>query len=195
MCAILDGINEKIDPSCIEQCVPIDQSKLSEQNLSQYPDVLPAIVIGYMDVKALYPSIDIDHSSEVINKLINESHVNFECMCWTWPFKYLPPITQAQIYAAGLSDVIHKRKHKHGPKPTLSSKSVSGTDDEHETANVWVPPQHALTLIETKQMLALVISQAVTLVMHSHVYSNSDVIYKEMFGGVMGIQATCEVAN
>ena len=44
-------------------------------------------------------------------------------------------------------------------------------------------------------MLAMVISQAVTLVMRSHVYTNSDIIWQQLFGGAIGICATCEVAK
>ena len=103
--------------------------------------------------------------------------------------------TQQQIKDLGMSDIIHTRRFKHGNRPTIISKSVSGTETERETAESWVPPIRTPTLQETKQMLALVISQAVKLVMRSHVYTNSDTIWLQLFGGAIGIRATCEVAK
>ena len=197
MCAILDNINETIEPdySCFEQCGTVEQDKLSEHNLNKHPDTLPQIVIGSMDVKALYPSLDIDHSSSVIDKLIRNSQVNFDVDVLDMALHIAATNTQLQIDKLGLSEVIHTRKHKNGPRPLIISKTVTGTETERETQDSWIPPSRTPTIDETKQMLALVISQAVTLVMRSHVYTNSDTIWKQLFGGAIGIRATCEVAK
>ena len=197
MCAILDSINERIEPdySCFEQCGPVEQDKLSEHNLSQHPNTLPPIVIGSMDVKALYPSLDIEHSSSIIEKLIRNSQVNFDVEVLDMALHIAATNTQLQIDNMGLTEVIHTRKHKNGPRPLIISKSVTGTDTERDIQDSWIPPQRTPTMEETKQMLALVISQAVTLVMRSHVYTNSDNIWKQLFGGAIGIRATCEVAK
>ena len=197
MCAILDSINDKIQPdySCLEQCGPIEQAKLSAHNISEHPNTLPQLVIGSMDVKALYPSLDIDHSCEIIDKLIANSQINFECDVLDMALHIAATNTQQQIKDLGMSDIIHTRRFKHGNRPTIISKSVSGTETERETAESWVPPIRTPTLQETKQMLALVISQAVKLVMRSHVYTNSDTIWLQLFGGAIGIRATCEVAK
>ena len=56
-----------------------NKGDLSKHNLSTHPNTLPQIVTGSMDVKALYPSLDIDHSSQIIDKLTRESEVNFDC--------------------------------------------------------------------------------------------------------------------
>ena len=197
MCAILDSINESIEPdlTCINQCGVIKQSDLSKHNLSTHPNTLPQIVTGSMDVKALYPSLDIDHSSQIIDKLIRESEVNFDCDVLDMALHLAATNTQEQIKAAGLNDVIHTRRFKHGARPIIISKSVTGTETERETSESWIPPLRAPTPIEVKQMLAMVISQAVALVMRSHVYTNSDTIWQQLFGGAIGIRATCEVAK
>ena len=74
----------------------------------------------------------------------------------------------------------------HGARPIIISKSVTGTETERETSESWIPPIRAPTPIEVKQMLAMVISQAVALVMRSHVYTNSDIIWQQLFGGAIG---------
>ena len=197
MCAILDSINDKIEPdySCFESCGNVEQDKLSQHNLNQHPNTLPSIVIGSMDVKALYPSLDIDHSSSIIENLIRNSQVNFDVEVLDMALHIAATNTQLQIDKMGLTEVIHTRKHKNGPRPLIISKTVTGTETERELQDSWIPPIRTPTIEETKQMLALVISQAVTLVMRSHVYTNSDNIWKQLFGGAIGIRATCEVAK
>ena len=150
MCAILDSINESIEPdlTCINQCGVIQQSDLSKHNLSTHPNTLPQIVTGSMDVKALYPSLDIDHSSQIIDKLIRESEVNFDCDVLDMALHLAATNTQEQIKAAGLNDVIHTRRFKHGARPIIISKSVTGTETERETSESWIPPIRAPTPIE-----------------------------------------------
>ena len=108
MCSILDSINDRIQPdfNCLEECGVIEQNLLSSHNLSQHPDHLPEIVIGSMDVKALYPSLDIDHSSQIIEKLISESQVNFECDILDMALHIAATNTQLQINSYGLKEVI-----------------------------------------------------------------------------------------
>ena len=197
MCAILDNINTVVEPdyNCLDQCGVIKQEALSNHNLAIHPDHLPNIVIGSMDVKALYPSLDIEHSSKIIEKLIIESHVDFDCDVQFMALHIAATNTQLEIDNYGLSDVIHTRKHKNGPRPLIISKSVTGTKLEREQWDSWILPVRTPTIQETKLMLAIVISQAVKLVMKSHVYTNSDVIRQQMFGGAIGIRATCEVAK
>ena len=197
MCAILDRINESVEPdlTCINQCGVIEQSNLSKHNLTSHPNTLPQIVTGSFDVKALYPSLDINHSSTIIDKLIRESEVNFDCDVLDMALHLAATNTQEQINKMGLSEVVHTRRYKHGARPIIISKSVTGTETERETLDSWIPPTRAPTPLEVKQMLATVISQAVALVMKSHVYTNSDVIWQQLFGGAIGIRATCEVAK
>ena len=197
MCAILDSINESVEPdlTCINQCGVIEQSNLSKHNLTSHPNTLPQIVTGSFDVKALYPSLDINHSSTIIDKLIRESEVNFDCDVLDMALHLAATNTQEQINKMGLSEVVHTRRYKHGARPIIISKSVTGTETERETLDSWIPPTRAPTPLEVKQMLATVISQAVALVMKSHVYTNSDVIWQQLFGGAIGIRATCEVAK
>ena len=197
MCAILDNINNTVEPDydCLNQCGVIKQEDLANHNLANHPDHLPNIVIGSMDVKSLYPSLDIEHSSKIIEKLIIESHVDFDCDVQFMALHIAATNTQLEIDNYGLTDVIHTRKHKNGPRPLIISKSVTDTKLEREQWDSWILPVRTPTIQETKLMLALVISQAVKLVMKSHVYTNSDVIRQQMFGGAIGIRATCEVAK
>ena len=104
MCAILDGVNQQVPPDtfCLEQCGVIPQSDLAKHMTRTHPEHIPAITIGSMDVKALYPSLDIDHSCEIIRQLINQSKVKFEVNPTELALHIAATHTQLEIKNLGL---------------------------------------------------------------------------------------------
>ena len=95
----------------------------------------------------------------------------------------------------GISDIVHTRRYKYGQRPTIISKSVTGTQTEREVSDSWVQPIRPPTSDESKLMFAIVISESVKLVMRSHVYTSSNVIRLQMLGMAIGSTATAEVAK
>ena len=197
MCAVLDGVNNLIseDLSCLQQCGEIQQSELAQHMKKEHPDHLPAVTVGSMDVKALYPSLDIDHSCEVIRQLIDQSEVTFEVDNTYLSLHIAATHTQDEINKLGLSEVVHSRRYKNGPRPTIISKSVTGTQSEREGSDSWIQPIRDPTPVESKAMLAIAISSSVKVVMRSNVYQNSDVIRLQQLGMAIGCTATAEVAK
>ena len=197
MCAILDGVNQQVPPDtfCLEQCGVIPQSDLAEHMTRTHPEHIPAITIGSMDVKALYPSLDIDHSCEIIRQLINQSKVKFEVNPTELALHIAATHTQLEIKNLGLEHVVHTRTYKNGPRPSIISKSVTGTQTERETSDSWQMPSSEPTNDEVKNMLAIAISNAVKLVMRSNVYTNNDTMRLQQMGMAIGSSATAEVAK
>ena len=197
MCAVLDSVNTFIDEdlSCLNSCGVIEQSQLAQHMIDVHPESLPAITIGSMDVKALYPSLDIDHSCEVIKKLIIQSKVKFEVNPVELALHIAATHTQLEIDTLGLSEIVHKRRHKFGPRPTIISKSVTGTQHERDTIDSWLHPERPPTPQEETLLFAIAISQSVKTVMRHHVYTNSDVIRLQTVGMDIGSTATAEVAK
>ena len=148
-----------------------------------------------MDVKALYPSLDINHSCEVIRKLIISSQVKFQVNPVELAIHIAATHTQLEIDNLGISDIVHKRRFKNGPRPLIISKSVTGTQTEIDNANSWLHPTRPPTQQEEQLLLAIVISNAVKTVMTSHVYTNSDVMRLQQIGMAIGSTATAEVAK
>ena len=197
MCEILDRVN-KVTPAntvCLEKCGIIPQSDLAEHMISKHPDFLPAITIGSMDVKALYPSLDIDHSCLVIKQLIMQSAVKFEVDHLALSLHIAATHTQLEIKNMGLTDVVHTRIHKMGHRPSIISTTVTGTQKEREEQTSWNHPASDPSPSEITHMFAIAVSQAVKLVMRSHVYTNNDTIRLQQLGMAIGSTATAEVAK
>ena len=137
MSQILDSVNDLItaDTRCLEQCGIIAQKDLAKHMISTHPDHLPSITIGSMDVKALYPSLDIDHSCEVIKQLITQSEVRFNVNKDDLALHIAATHTQLEIDHLGLSEVVHYRTYKNGPRPLIISKSVTGSKTERENSD------------------------------------------------------------
>ena len=197
MIAVLDSVNESITPDtrCLEQCGPIQQCDLAKHNVQVHPNHLPSITIGSMDVKALYPSLDVNHSCNIIKKLIATSTVKFNTNHTEMSLHIAATHTQDEIDKLGISDIIHTRRFKNGPRPTIISKSVTGTQTERDQAQSWIHPSRTPTPDEAQLMFAIVISEAVKVVMNNHVYTNGDVIRLQQLGMAIGSSATAEVAK
>ena len=197
VCAILEDINantpENLD--CLTQCGPIEQAALAQHQIDIHPEQLPEIVVGSMDVKALYPSLDIEHSVEVIKEQMLQSEVHFDTNVSVMALHLAATMTQKEIDDQKLTEVIHTRRYKMGNRPGITSKSVTGTELERIKYDSWIDPAREPSLSEKKLMFAIVISQSVQLVMKSHVYTNSDVIRLQSAGGAIGLGSTGEVAD
>ena len=148
-----------------------------------------------MDVKALYPSLDIDHSCLVIKQLIIQSAVKFEVDHLALSLHIAATHTQLEIKNMGLSDVVHTRIHKMGHRPSIISTTVTGTQKEREEQTSWNHPARDPSPSEITHMFAIAVSQAVKLVMRSHVYTNNDTIRLQQLGMAIGSTATAEEAK
>ena len=197
MIAVLDSVNENTSPdtSCFDQCGFIQQSDLAKHMVSTHPEHIPNITIGSMDVKALYPSLDVDHSCLIIKDLIAKSNVKFDTNITALSLHIAATHTELQIQNLGLSDIVHQRRFKNGPRPTIISKSVTGTQMERDTTQSWLHPIRPPTSDEAKLMFAIAISESVRTVMNNHVYTNGDVIHLQQLGMAIGSSATAEVAK
>ena len=197
MCSVLDSVNDNIQENlfCLQQCGTIEQGDLAKHMMKEHPDHIPALTVGSMDVKALYPSLDIDHSCEIIKQLIVQSQVKFEVNSTELALHLAATHTQDELDKLGLSDIVHRRRYKYGPRPIIISKCVTGTKQEREGSDSWIHPERGPTQEEEKLMFAIAISQSVKLVMRSNVYQNSDVMRLQMLGMAIGSAATAEVAK
>ena len=124
-----------------------------------------------------------------------DSHVQFDTNIPVLALQIAATHTQKQIDDEGLSDVVHTRRYNMGQRPGISSKSVTRTERERLKFDSWLNPIRDPTPVEKKLMFAIVISQAVKLVMKSHVYTNSDVIRLQAGGRAIGLGSTGEVAD
>ena len=197
VCAILEDINSKTPENldCLTQCGPIEQGLLAQHQIDIHPQHMPEMVVGSMDVKALYPSLDIEHSVQIIKEQMVECDVQFDTNVSVMALHLAATMTELEIKNEGLTEVIHTRRYNMGSRPGITSKSVTGTELERIKYDSWVDPIREPTASEKKLMFAIAISQSVRLVMKSHVYTNGDVIRLQSAGGAIGLGSTGEVAD
>ena len=197
VCAILEDINSKTPENldCLTQCGPIEQGFLAQHQIDIHPQHVPEMVVGSMDVKALYPSLDIEHSVQIIKEQMVASDVQFDTNVSVMALHLTATMTELEIKNEGLTEVVHTRRYNMGCRPGITSKSVTGTELERIKYDSWVDPIREPTHVEKKLMFAIAISQSVQLVMKSHVYTNSDVIRLQSAGGAIGLGSTGEVAD
>ena len=101
---------------------------------------------------------------------------------------------QEEIDIAGLSNVIHKRKHKGGPRPGITTLRAFSLLPENEEEDKWKQPERAPTE-EEKKMLAMAIVIGVVAVLANHCYSFNNTRKQQEGGGAIGNLLTREIAK
>jgi hypothetical protein len=153
-------------------------------------------VIGSMDVKALYPSIDINRAVDVIKTVVLESKYEVELDNLEMGLHIASTHLQTEIDNYGLTDVCHTRRFKTGTRPGMTSKAITGSKTERMESNSWIPPSREPTKEECRLMLSIIVSHAVREVMNNHVYQTGGVIRQQTSGGgAIGLRITGEVAR
>ena len=78
-------------------------------------------IIGSADVKALYPSLDIEFTIEVVCDMFNKSKVNIKNVNYKEVALYIAlNRTDEEIRDKGLSHICPERKYRRGPRPNIT---------------------------------------------------------------------------
>ena len=78
-----------------------------------------------MDVKALYPSLDIEHTIEVVSEMFKESEVKVEGVDCKEIVLYIAlNKTQSELDELGIAHRCPKRKYRRGPRPNILSNGM-----------------------------------------------------------------------
>ena len=127
------------------------------------------IGIGSMDCKAFYPSLSREWVKKIILQTMEETNVIIKVDDWRELALYIALThKQEEIDIAGWSNVIHKRRHKGGPRPGITTPRAFSLLPENEEEDKWKQPERAPTEEEKKKMLAMAIVKGVVAVMANH---------------------------
>ena len=151
--------------------------------------------LGSLDVKALYPSLDVTFTSKIVGEMFYKSGVNIASVNHKELGLYLAlNRTPAQLRGKGLLNFCPQRKYTKGNKPVMTG---CATDEKEENRfKPWNPPVNKEPGEDTKKkMLAEAISIAVEIVMKNHVYVFNKEVRKQSRGGPIGLALTGDVAN
>jgi hypothetical protein len=182
MCEKIMELNKKLEA---------EEEGLTEEEIA----LLKEVVIGSKDAKALYPSLEAEHSAKIIEQQVIESELTIEVDQRALIFHMAATHSQEEINDRNLGDVCPKRRFNKNSRPGITSKSVTGTQKEMDEADCWIDPIRAPTDKELRAVLGAVVGQAVKEIMGHHVYTSCGLIYKQTKGGSIGLRATGEISR
>ena len=146
-----------------------------------------------MDVKALYPSIDIDFAVEKCVEMIEKSESVFENIDTEELGLYLSlTLSLEERKKMKIEDFCAKRKRA-GKKPTITG---CGTKEKKEERwNCWEKPEKVPKNEELKKVVAQALGVAMKTILKNHIFRFNDEIRKQRNGGAIGVKAAGDVAN
>ena len=112
------------------------------------------LVVGSADVKALYPSLDMDFTIEKVCDVFFESDIQIEGVDYGEVGLYLAiNIGPEVLQRSNIADVCPTRKSKRGRKPTITA---SGAEERKEKRfKSWNPPKKQAG-VYTKRLILVV---------------------------------------
>ena len=148
------------------------------------------LVVGSKDVKAFYPSIDVNLAAEEVKLEVEESDIDLEMDTEEAALYIACTMTPAEIEQEGLTHVVHKRRYKTGPRPGLTCKAVMGGASQRLDDQAWIQPARRPGRRQKKKMAGCILRSACRLVMQNHFYTYDNVIRKQTKGGAIGLKLT-----
>ena len=150
-------------------------------------------VIGSMDVKALYPSIDIDFAVEKCIEMIVQSEAKFEKVDTEELGLYLSlTMSIEERKKLKIEDFCAKRKRT-GKKPTITGCGIK--EKKEERWDCWVKPIRTPENEDLKKMLAEALGIAMKTVLKNNIFKFNEEIRKQSSGGAIGVKAAGDIAN
>ena len=135
------------------------------------------LVVGSADVKALYPSLDMDFTIEKVCDVFFESDIQVEGVDYEEVGLYLAINIEPEVLQrSNIADVCPTRKSKRGRKPTITA---SGAEEKKEKRfKPWNPPKKQADEHTNRLMLTETLRVALSVIMKNHVYTFSNEIKK-----------------
>ena len=152
-------------------------------------------IIGSMDVKAMYPSLDIPLTVEKVCEVFQNSDVEIKGVDYHEVGLYIAlNKTQEEIDEMGIGNLCPKRKRYRGPKPTITGSGMKENDKERH--DPWkFPDIGRMTEIEKKYILTQAVSIGLMTVMTSHIYEFNGSLRRQKNGGAIGMELTGTLAK
>ena len=150
-------------------------------------------VIGSLDVKALYPSLDLDHTIETAAEEFRRSDVEIDGVNDEELGLYLS-LSRSKEYLRdkGISEFCPKRKSK-GPPPEITGSGVKMKKEERYKP--WIRATRKPNKEEQRIMLTEAIKIVLETLMKNHIYEFKEELRKQKEGGAIGIDLTGELAK
>ena len=146
-----------------------------------------------MDVKALYPSIDIDFATEKCVEMIIKSNTKFNNIDKNELGLYLAlTVDKDELTRVDLARYSATRK-KTGKRPTITGCGMKEREDDRW--GPWNKPRETPEEEELKRAVAYALGIAMKTVLKNHIFRFENEIRKQSSGGAIGVKAAGDIAS
>ena len=152
------------------------------------------VVIGSLDVKALYPSLDLDFTIDVVSEEFYQSKVNMEGIDYEELGLYLS-LNRDEEYlrSKGLLKYCPRRRSNRGAPPKITSSGISVKKEER--FKPWTKPSNEPKGKWQRLMMKEALKVVLNVIMKNHVYNFNNELRKQKEGGAIGMDITGELAK
>ena len=179
-------INDFADKIGIEtECRSSEEMKAAfEQYNSGDENIREKCQVISMDVKALYPSMEVEEVVKAVREMVESSEDQPDDVDWWEVGKYLAVnMTKEEVERERLIHVIPSRKK--GPNRKVSVAYLSNKQNEGNWTTTRMPGH-----IQRRKMLGIAVSLGVKACMSNHLYRVGDKVYLQKEGGPIGLELT-----
>ncbi len=157
-------------------------------------DIREEVVIGSADVKALYPSLDIGFTIEIVCEEFIRSVISFEGVDSEELGLYLAlNYSETQLEQKGLHRFCPTRRSQMGPKPKI--RASGSTAKRKERFDPWHKRKEEPNKEKEKEMIAEALKVALKLILNNHCYMFNNEVKKQNEGGPIGLDITGVIAR
>ena len=149
--------------------------------------------IGSADVKALYPSLNIDFTAEKVSEMFVDSDLTVEIDHEELGLYLSLNTNREELEKEDLTQYCPERKTKQGRKPTVTGCALN--EDKGIRHGPWKEPQATPDDTTKKRMIALALKIVIKLIMNNHIYVFDNNIRRQKEGGPIGLELTGDVAQ
>ena len=151
-------------------------------------------ILGSADVKALYPSLDIPFTIEVVGKMFMNSSVCLENIDYEEVGIYIAlNKTEEEIKKLAMDRWCPKKTHRKGPPLKMTGNGME--INKEKRYKPWTKGIVPDDIVEKRRMITEAIKIALHTIMTSHTYIFDGIIRKQENGGPIGMKLTGTIAK
>ena len=127
------------------------------------------VIVGSTDVKALYPSLDIEFTIQVVCEVVDSSGVTIDGMNYEEMGLYISlNRTTDEIQALGLDAVCPVRARRRGARPTITASGSAAKKEDR--FHPWLPANSIPSRRQQRLMFIEALRIGLKVVMNNHTY-------------------------
>ena len=180
------------------ECISTEGMIAAMEELNK-KDGISELIIGSMDVKALYPSLEMKPTIDIIQKVFEEVDIKIEGVDWAEAGKYLAiTLSEKEINELNIGDLVSTRRNRGGRHPGITTAEVLGKlyREEGELAQtLFNPPRRRPSPEEEKTVLSQVLKIAIQAILSMHSYQWNGEMKLQAEGAPIGLEIAGALAR